>query len=48
MKQQNKINSGKVNILVTVRCRPLSKKESDLSLVESVKILNGNVVHITD
>ncbi len=47
MKQQNK-NSGKVNILVTVRCRPLSKKESDLSSVESVKILNGNVVHITD
>ena len=43
MKQQNK-NSGKVNILVTVRCRPISKKESDLYLVESVKILNGNVV----
>lgn len=40
--------TGKSNILVAVRCRPLSKKELDISNIETVKILNNKVVCVLD
>jgi kinesin family protein 18/19 len=47
-KQKELMSSGKANILVLVRCRPLSKKEIEFSEVETVKIINEKVVFILD
>lgn len=47
-KYKEVLESGKSNIMVCVRCRPLSKKESEISNIETVKILNGKVVVILD
>jgi kinesin family protein 18/19 len=47
-KQKELMTSGKANILVVVRCRPLSKKEIEFSEVETVKIVNEKVVFILD
>jgi kinesin family protein 18/19 len=45
---KNNMNTGKTNILVCIRCRPLSKKESEVSDIETVKILNSKVVIVLD
>lgn len=42
------MNTGKTNILVCVRCRQLNKKESEVSDIETVKILNKKVVIVLD
>jgi kinesin family protein 18/19 len=47
-KQKEIMSSGKANILVVVRCRPLSKKETELSDIETVKIVNSKVVFLLD
>lgn len=47
-KHKELMSSGKANIFVVVRCRPLSKKETELSNVETVKIINEKVVFILD
>jgi kinesin family protein 18/19 len=47
-KLKENMSNGRTNILVTVRCRPLSKKESDISGVETIKVLNGKVVCVLD
>jgi kinesin family protein 18/19 len=47
-KQKEIMSVGKANILVVVRCRPLSKKESELSDIETVKIVNDKVVFLLD
>ena len=36
------------NILVAVRCRPLSKKEKDISTKETVKIIDEKIVKLKD
>lgn len=36
----------KTNMLVTVRSRPLTAKEKELSQVETVKIINGNCISV--
>ena len=41
-------NNTKSSILVTVRVRPLSKQEKELSTVESVRVLNVNTVCVSD
>ena len=48
LKYKESMNSGKGNILVTVRCRPISKKEIEISNIETVKILNHKIVIVLD
>jgi kinesin family protein 18/19 len=47
-KLKESMNNGKSNILVCVRCRPLTKKEIDVSNIETVKILNKKIVIVLD
>ncbi|MCQ2818684.1 MAG: hypothetical protein MJ252_15565 [archaeon] len=39
---------SKSNVIVAIRCRPLNENELKLSSVETVKILNGNVICIVE
>jgi len=47
-KFKNSLETGKSNIMVAVRCRPLSTKESDISMQETIQILNRNIVCVID
>lgn len=42
------LKKGNSNILVSVRTRPLSKKESKLQSMRSVKIIDEKIVILTD
>ncbi|OMJ83915.1 hypothetical protein SteCoe_15075 [Stentor coeruleus] len=42
------MNQGESNILVAVRCRPLTKKEKEIDDFNTVQIINGKLVLITE
>ena len=46
--QKNKIKKQIYNILVAVRCRPLSKKEKEISKKETVKIVDDKTLIVKD
>ena len=46
--QKNKIKKQLYNILVAVRCRPLSKKEKEISTKETVKVIDDKTLIIKD
>ena len=46
--QKNKIKKQIYNILVAVRCRPLSKKEKEISIKETVKVIDDKTLIIKD
>ena len=48
LKEENKNKKKTSNILVAVRCRPLSKKEKEISEKETIKIVDGKIVKLKD
>ena len=48
LKEENKNKKKTYNILVAVRCRPLSKKEKEISEKETIKIVDGKIVKLKD
>ena len=48
LKNQKENKKQTYNILVAVRCRPLSKKEKEISSNETVKIMDDNTVKLKD
>ena len=48
LKSEKENKKQTYNILVAVRCRPLSKKEKEISSKETVKILDDNIVKLKD
>ena len=48
LKEENQNKKMTYNILVAVRCRPLSKKEKEISEKETIKIIDGKIVKLKD
>jgi kinesin family protein 18/19 len=47
-KFKDSLINGKANILVCVRCRPISRREVENSNVETIKILNNKMIVVID
>ena len=48
LNEENQKKKKTYNILVAVRCRPLSKKEKEISEKETIKIITGKIVKLKD
>ena len=42
------MKKGSYNILVAVRCRPLSQKEREISLYETIQIMERKIIILKD